>query len=1403
MSNVFNALSNLFNKEKSEKEFSNTTTLRQLMDELKPDDEKVLSNVLTKRKNPTEKQKQAAVKRTAANTNKEVRNSIQNFVEQQAKPEEHYKEDNNRTGSLYRLRSALGNLNANLAATTPEVLGTLGALFTYPIAKIHSKITGYDGDVFMPMLEENPFIKIGETTERVIRDIYDINQYENMDRKDQLINIASMMVGPGASKSDKILTAALKPGLQITKDASKLVKSTQIGTQIGIPVALNELNRANYEQPGIFYDYNKLHDQETQPETIVLSDRSNASGDKVYNIDVDTTKEVDKEPWYKSNIAKVLGTTAGIIGGLGVARHMKPIKNAVNAYKNKLVDRQNAITFSKTVSPGEKVLHSIDTNTITDKALERNLINDKTANVLYRNTRQQADNAYNTGVLYVNDKIIDTPTPRWLQQSVQNFKKLRPAYGELFDKTMNDIRLLQAGMNRYNLTNNTNFGLTDFLSDNTLKNIKVVSDVEKTYAQAYENIMHNYNMLQRVPEFNSLVNKMSEVQNGLIDLLQETGRYTEKAAEQIRKNRGIFGLNLYLPGTEAVPDMNFLQKIKYNVGKLVDPSNTGYNSEGVSSISSRMESKTLQNAAPWDMTFENEYTRTVKEALDLQQKKMLVDNLTETANDNIKSIVDDINKIEKSTDSLENIKLIKKRKDLTDKISQHFDNIKFLGYKETNASGGLTVPNKNPIYSILNKSEEVVSEAEKALDAKFSIEAPQVDAADRLGKTSAKIIQIPVDNKVLLYEVDPWLGQIVQKDPFNGSLIANSFRKMTDTAKQFITGKYNPTFGMTTAAYTATDQLTGLKSIMKNFDADFSNKNLLKSNTKGFGEALSYRHKINKLNQLYKDVGNGVKKLSSETRDTMNTLENEIKNSRISQIRATGANLQGKYPIGTYKNNQDIPQITVTNKKSINSLLDFIKKSKYANNAITNSPMNIIRYTDYALSSLRDAPTLGLYDKLSSAFMKDGKIDPNAIMNLSRNIDKFTASANFKPANNILGGVYSSFSSVSTYFSDMLAENIARGRMIGIDKLTNDIVNILDKDQNFVKALKTFGKDLTTNDFVKASIEYTAPVVALAAIWNHATPENEAAYDALPDSYKNKGIVFANGVNGVSVVLPLTQSLMWATNAFRAGIADPFFRQNTNDYNYGEDFASAMKDAADVNWRIAMPMPIAIYHNLINERSPDFTDVLLNPVTEELDEPSTRELRPLHKADKTYYHGGVFTPKQRAMAQTLFGNVGTAVTEGIDVAKTRGSFSDGLEAAASKYLTSATNLFNPKASTWSPTSNKLYKRKEALEHANLIQKDFTPEQQNVYHVITMFNNMYLKPIDDKIKIYNDDIKDIKSTGIVNEERQSYYKQQVSINDLTKQIKLLQSHKLKQYALLDKILQQNYNITYDEFMESIK
>lgn len=1302
----------------------------------------------------------------------------------------------------YRLKSIGGNTAANVTSGPLHGAGLIGALGSYPVLKTYAKLNDIDDDVFLPSLD-NVFSRTGENLERQIRSDTGIAQYEDMDKTDQLINLATMFVGPSASKTDNIVTGLLKPGLQVTKGANKLTQAGQIGTQLGIPLALNEASRAKAEQPGILYDYSPKEDKENI-ENLVLASRSNASANEIYDVPVDLNKDVedfgDKVKRYAKNTAKI----AAPIAAIAAARHTKTAKNIIQAYTNAKVARKNAKVFSDTLSFGEKVLNSIDTKNITENALEKGFIDEKTANNLYRNTYQQTTNAFDTGTVYVGDKMFQTnKSPRWLLRDVQALKVSNPNDYKQFSALMENVRQLQSKVHEYNVHNKTNYTVYDVISKPDLA-FSITGPDGRTFAETYKTATKFYNAIQRNGVFSKVLNELSDINSKMIDIGLETGELTPKFAENLRKNRTIFDLNLYLPGIAEAPEVKGVDKLVQGVNNVFT-NEAQYKKSNPFAFGARSSNATVSRAAPWELTFENNYKNTMKRLLDNNQKRQLIKSSEAIRDERFKHNLDILKDIQKSTNETNYAENLKQMNEVANQTEQLFDNVKYLGEFDTEL--GKATVNSNPVYKILNKTADDTTGIERSINAKLdNVENQHILQAIQDAQNKAKYVLIPEDNKIKVYQVDDWLGQIIHKDPQNAGLIQQTIRNISNTTKSFITGKYNPAFSFVTGSYTATDQLTGLKSINK-----YLGTNVTKSDVAGHyigktaTEPFQYKYHANELNKIYKDLENGKLTRTPDVLKQISEHEEAIRNSDINQIRSTGANLQGRYPINVYKQRlENVDDGFVVNSPStLENLKKTIASSKLIDNDLIKASTDGIKYVGYALDSLREVPTLGLYKTLSSVFKTaDGKIDANKIMKVSRALDRTTATGSITPAQNKFGKAVQGTSDTILYFSDMLSENIARGRMLNFKNAADHLINLIDSDVSLTKELKSIGKGITANDFVKSGASLVLTPTILAGMWNHATPENEAAYDALPDAYKSKGIVFANVANGKPVIIPLTQSLMWLVTPLREGLTDPILRKNPNSYNAGDNFGYALKQTADINWGLSMPPIAGVAINALGYRAPTLTDLFGNAMDKNyaLD---NLQLRNINYNGNTYYENGVFGPKSRAIVQTLFGNPGNAVMEAIDVASNRKSISQGIEAGVNKYLTTGLNLVNPKASTWSATSEQLYHKKENFDTATK-NKSLMPDQQKVLDMIKKFRNSRLTLIENEIKTVRKSISELRNTGKTSEgEDISYTNVQEKVNDFNKQIKLLQSHELKEYETLDKILKQYYNTTYDEFMESIK
>lgn len=1389
---------NLFEKQKENEE---KTKITKVLDRPNLEFEQFIK---TKRKQPTEKQKQSAKEAAVKNIDQTSRQNVSNSLSEEVKEENHYKNDENHKGLGYRLKSILGNVNANIASTPAEFAGLIGTGLAYPIAKIHSKITGYDGDVFLPMLEENPFSKLGEMTERFARDYYDIDQTENMDRTDQIINLGSMFVGPAASKSDKLLTVMLKPGIQITKDASKLTKSLQAGTQIGIPLAMNEASHAMDNSQGILYDYSNKNDEPEDKQTIenlVLSPRKNSVAENVIDVPY---KEQDNEDTFTDKLkstGKVLGEAALVGGAVLGARKSKNVQKLIKHLRDAKVEKHNATVFSDTLSLGEKVLNSVDTKNIAETAFDRGFIDEKTLNNLYRNTYSQTNNAFDTGTLYLGDNIIQTnKSPRLVLRDVQTIGAQNPREFATFNGFMNKTRQLQSKIYEYNQAHNTNYGLDDLLAKPQLM-LSIQAPGNKPLAELYKEIKFLYKQVQKDGKFTEVLQNISDINNKMLDIGVQTGEFSEQFAAALKKNRDFNGLNIYLPGVLKQNAPTRLEKAARFIDKITGGDSL-YKKAKVFATNKRNNNKTIIEALPWDKSFEGNYKTTIKSLLDNKIKRDLIQNLEDFQKTKIEKSINDIQDLQKTVTANNAEETAEKIGELTQKVTDEFDNVKFLGINDFSTKQVVT--NENPLFKLLNKTNDEASTLEKSLNMPITNEYQNVSEAIANEFTDPSIVAIPYDNTIKYYKIDKMLGHMIQDNPQNASIFMAAMRNVTNLSKQFITGKYNPFFSPITSAYTASDQLIGLKTLNKFLPNKIKAGDI--NYAQSYNDAFNYKNSARQLEQIYKKLETGKLKRTPKVLKKINDLEQNIRNSDINQLKATGANIQGRYPVDVYQrksNNFDnVDDFVINSRKSLQKLTDLIKKSHLTDNALIDASQTGLSWINYGLTSLRDAPTLGLYKALNKNFLKaDGTIDANKVMNISRLLDKYTATGAIQPSQTYLGKFVQAVNDTVPYFSDMLSENLARGRQTGFGNVTKHLTNLIDANVPLQQELKSIGKGIVANDFVKAGVTLVTVPTVLASIWNHSSAENEAAYDALPDAYKSKGIVFANVVNGKPVVIPLTQSLMWLVTPLREGITDPLLRKNENAYNRSQSFSDAMKDTAKINWGISMPPLLAAGINMLGYRSPQTNELVERGATNEHAFEGL-ELRNLDNGSDTYYSEGIFGPKTRAVAQSLFGNVGSAVTEAIDITAARDSLSQGLEAGLNKATTTLTNLINPKVSTWSATSEVIYKKQEALKKAKLKTK--TPEQTQVYDLIKQFDNSRLTPITDKIKDLRKAIRELQNTGKTSEGTElSYLMVQQNVNDYNKQIKLLQSRLVKEYETLDKVLKYNYNTTYDQFMEGIK
>ena len=1346
-------------------------------------------------------------------------NRLQNYLAENMpkKEENEEKEENNdKKGFWYRTRSALGNTVANLFSMLPDIYGLGTGVVSYPFVKYSinkEKAPDEDPSVVGLIAQTNPGFTTGEKIERGTRNFFNINQIEDMDKTDQMINIGSMFVGPPAKAGEGLLKSMIKPGLQITKGAKLSTKAAQVGTQVGIPVGLNETSRYMGDQQGIFGDYRPK--PEEQSERLVLAKRDNARQDKIYET-VLFPEEKQEETF--TDKAKDLGKDAllgtAIIGGtIYGGRNSKTVQKFIKNYKDAKTSRLNDTVFSNTLGTSDKILGTVNTKSIIDNANAKGFIDNDVASVLYRDTNAQTNNFFDTGIIYVGDKMIKTPVSgQYLKNELSALSIQYPKQTVFFNLFMNENRLLQNAVNQFNTLHKTNYSLSDVLHNSELYT-QIKTAKGKNAIQSFELINKLHKRIQKDGVYTKPLQEMSDINNAILDVGLSTGEFSPQMVQNLKNNKTLFDLNIHLPGIKEKPNTKGFNKLFSGTFDT-----DSYKLSNYFSLNKRSSDKTALEVAPFIETFETNFKNSVHNLLKNENKSRLVDNLLKNRDKNVVKLVDDINDIKNQPKNGNNIDTLfdtgKQIDENVDKITKNFSNIDYIGEIDTNVDykAGNIVPNKNPLLNILNKNKKEYGQLEKSINASLDNKEVQNVLEGYLnGNLSPEYVVIPRDGKLRIYKVDKWLGKIIQDDPKKAEFIYSVMKGLTDTMKTFVTGPMNRFFAPITTAYTSTDQMLARNLLNKDLDANLTKTSMLKNAVSAGKDAFSFRTNADKLNKLFTDVKVG-KKSYNDVLTEADKLQKSIQDNPISHIKATGANLQTRYPVN-YKtavdDNVNPSYFRVNSQKVLDNLRNTINKNSLVNNKVVNSTQDVLSTgLDYAkniLDSMRDAPTLGIYKNLSSKFMKDGKLDPKKILEISRSLEKNTATGKITPSKDKFGKVAQWGNDLFPYFSDMLSENLARGKQIGLKNIPQRIIDLFDNDVELKTALKNIKNGTINNDFIKASIEMTAIPVALAGLWNHANQENEDAYNSLPKQIKNKGIVLANVVNGQPIVIPMTQSLMWAITALREGVIDPTLKNGENKFNPKETFGSRLADTAELNWGISTPPIFGLMINAFGYRAPNVTELAFDSATEKYPLEKYKLKNADYSDNNEYYENGFFSAKQRAMLQTLFGNFGGAVTESVDQTIKNKSLADGVDAFVNEYPKSLINLFDPKLSSWDETSGYIYKRDADIRKLQHIPENkLTQQQKNVRHLINMYQNSRLNEIEKQIKALNRKVTEIRSTGKSSTgEDLSAHERKENINDLIKQQKLLRAYKVKAYEQLDTLLKQGYGITYDDFMKGIK
>lgn len=1335
--------------------------------------------------------------------------------------------EDDRKGAWYRTKSLGGNAFISGFADPLRFLGLAETALVYPAAKLSEKINGEEGPSFGEILEENDLYKSGEELEKDVRDTLNIANLEEMDRLDQAIHIGTLFAGVPAvgvgtkflprTATDTVLQsipkslgrysldigeAALLPGVQLSKDADIITKGTQAGIQALFPLAANEAVQYQMNRPGLLHDYSEK-ELEPEAEDFILAKRKDAKSDKIYDATIFNNEEEksfdDKlREFYYNNEGKIL-TGAGILGGGAAIRYSKFKEKIIKDLVDKQVNRRNQEIFAKTLTPGQQLMGSLDATTIIDIAVEKGLIDENVAKDLYRNTYQQTNNAFETGNIYIGDELQQFPSPRGVINEISVLKlQNNPAYNSFYS-FMEKARQISHEVYEYNMNNAANISPLDAVDPKYAGKLNIKG--YKTFGDAYIALQDLYKNILKNPEIKPILQKISDINNATVDRKIKLGLYSPEFADKIRKNRTFFGYNLYDPGVPYTPQKTFMEKVGQKFNNLFKSKSLF---KDTIDNQGRSIKGTFVEALPWDQTFEKTFKDDLKQSLNEYNTKILVENLQENYRYKLNALVSEASNTLNALNETSPIntealyKLNNKLNGLYARTKNTIDNIKFLGTREVNGTNTQVI-NKNPLFHLLNITEEEATDNQKTI-AKFVNSMPNdpVGTAMKNEKTSAGILKYTVDDKDYFYQVDDWLGQIVKENPQRGVFFNAIMKKPADIMKSFVTGKVNPFFAPITGSYTLTDQALSLRTLNRYVDNPTTKLQYFKNAATSYIDSIKYKYKMSQLNTLYNELRAGRIKNTPKIQERLTNLQNEIANSPMNLYKAAGASIQGRYALDTAT--QYTPVIDdgfiINTEKSLKQLQNMAKVAQIKTATPIKAGLYGLDMAKYIFSSFRDAPTLGLYKSYSKNFMTDGKLDANKIIKFSKLVDRYTSSGIMRTSSNPVGAFLVKTMESIPYLSDMLSENIARGRQVGAKSVVKHVTNLLDRTKPVSKELKDLTKDVLFNDYVKSATEMLAIPVTLASFWNHSSPENEALYDALPDNVKNKGIVLVNVINGKNITIPLTQSMMWIVTALREGVTDNLFRLNNKDYNAADTFGSRLASVAGLNWNVNMPTTIGLGLNAAGYMSPSVADAVDKSLQ---NKPAFSQLKNQDDIySNTYYENGLFGPRVRQFSRGLFGNVGGAVTEGIDKAVNTGDISTGLRSGADTLLTSAYTLFDPMMNTYNKTSGIIYKKEGDYKRLSRA-KNLTPEQQSVREVINLWHNSRTNLINQKIKEIQKEVKTIKGTGkgIDNENYRD------SINRLNRQILRLQSYALKDYEKLDKLLKQNYNITYDEFMEGIK
>lgn len=1238
------------------------------------------------------------------------------------------------------------------------------------------------------------------------------------------------------------------PGLQVTKDAGKLQKAVEIGTQTGIPVAINEVNRYGLEQKGIFGDYRNENLKQTgiditpitnDVEQITLlppknktkakkyqdySDVEDMEGSYQVTIDKNSINNKQEANSRAENAAKLTGLA--ITAALGAPLALRGLKKVSNRFVKDPVLAELAKQINQTNKPFEDtipLLTKVD-NEVADKfawskvAEEQKLINKDVVSSLSRDIGSEIDSAFSTGKVQLKNTDVDFGiSPQQVWNELDTLEKTDPKSYEVFNQFLDLNSQLQDETNKFNLKNIhagpqvVELSPQEYLKQrlNTPQKTPEGLTASRDLLQKLKTHQNLRKILDSNPVTNQIIKDVSKVSNGLLDLMQKSGMYTAKQIESMRKNRTIMNELLYYP---RVSDTKILLKDRFTKMLL---SSTPKENNIDNLLFGRAESGSINKVKSYKDVIESHIKDTIRFIKNNEQKAEVLDQL---AVNSLKRASDRIDFIKANPKTYINLSNKSALSDINNQLV-----VRELGRANTiqNSKDIVTSGDKS-FFTLLNeaginKQKSPNDVLDIQVNERFSQNAGDVKKALLTKDHDDTIMSTIKDGQEIFYKVPKIIKHSFDIDNRLPSTLAESVRAFRNFRQYAITGKVaDPTFGIRSMLYTTQEDIGALKTIADNIG--IKNPSTVKY-LKEFSSASKelYAQKIADLTatDITKDL---IKNKDNTGLDNMNTmllkskqdeLRAKINNMLLTNVQEQGANLSkpiNKTKSGTF--------YTInTNETSTSKIRDYI-----FNNNTAEKAKKMWAYYSIFQDTLREMPQYAMLKYLgkeSGAIVNNQIKDVQKLREIINNMGNYTASSGKRGTyRGLIGNVANIIYNYIPYGNITIQSLASKSRLLKdalrnsqYAKVLNDSLDLNVRNIDLLKGAAQSLKNVSKSKYFQgiSAVILTPSVVEYS--WNYSSSDNANDYASMSDYDRASSFVLVNFFGkGKHLRIPLDQEYAVFKNVLQNYI-DTYMQGTSDQYinpkmNYSSQTAQSVARSLQLD-------PEGLISLAANAGG--YTIDLGNLYKGE---------DVIQKIHENKLEEGTGYAQRRQILNTALGKFGNWINTFYDennqfkqdlpvslrAKNTVEGMVDNLTKAG-KLWSTATNSYNDTYNYVIKTyNNYLIDNKTGFRSRKFKEKITNPQQQEAYNFITSYIRNRLSPVMKKWYELNEEIRNIRVTSkMSNGTLLDYNGRKQDVTELSKQQQEISSLMYNELKNLDILLEQQYgkDINMKNFIEKLQ